>query len=200
MTYAQFLEQERDRLPLIGIGGFKGGPEDSLICRASSAADRHLLKLSGRRYSAEIDVIGITVYIDGSIFQYGFDGVDNVRFERKRRCIGCRIGIPLVATKIDDPDVAKEMIVRLYATAFDLMVARLIERKVSVDDTALVTDVTGALGAFRSPSTELTPAACQPMIDDAVRFTGELRRLAAALGDEPPTVRGLLKALKARSK
>ncbi len=122
---------------------------DKVVAPAYREFNRALEQFAGARYCDSVDRFLIGLRASGEINDFGFEGVDAVRRNKKGRYIFGDIGIPEARWKELAPAQFREYLVEQVRAALQAFVRKLAKDREPVDEARLFADYTRAAEEFR---------------------------------------------------
>lgn len=133
----------------ITVGAQLGGPDVSDATTAVyQALKRQLWAHCTRSYSPIISEFAIVLRIDGSLVEFGGEGVQGLRIRRKDAYVTADYVIPVARWKDVPLPALKAYFAAAAVMTIEAMAAHLKKLKVAVDAEMLTEDVKMAAGAF----------------------------------------------------
>ncbi|MFD4931935.1 hypothetical protein ACFWMS_24125 [Peribacillus butanolivorans] len=106
------------------------------ITRISILLNKHCNKV----YCKEVDEIAPTIFVDGNLWYWKFEGFQRLRLSKKHRYIEIHIGMPRERWEIVNTIKIKKYLISHLKTALELMIKRLKKEKYEVNEIDLWSD------------------------------------------------------------
>jgi hypothetical protein len=138
-----------DGLGIVSIGVQQGGPEDSELGRIKIDLWRSFCRHCHRSHCAAVDHYALALRVSGKLVDFGPEGIEKVRRDKRNRCIGADIVIPQAVWRQKTPNQLRDYLARQVRAALQSCVARLRTDKETVDEPVLFSEIDAAIGEFK---------------------------------------------------
>ena len=132
----------------ISIGCQLGGPDPCLIGTLKVALYRLLAKHVTSAHCDAIDEYALVLRVDGSLDQFGDEGLARLRFAKKGRYITLDIQVPASVWKPMNEAQTKLYLAKQVKAALHACVDRLVSEKHAVNEPLLMAQLDAALEEF----------------------------------------------------
>ena len=138
------------REPSISIGCEAGGPEARLPCELKVGLYQALARHVTSSHCDELDEYALVLRIDGSLAQYGPEGIHRVRFAKARRYVSADIQVPEAAWRVAPAELQLYLAAQVRA-ALEACVRRVEKDGVAVARASLFAQVEAAIAEWVGP-------------------------------------------------
>jgi hypothetical protein len=138
-----------DGLGIVSIGVQCGGPRDGGLSDIKVDLWQQLQQHCRSTYCAAVDHYALALRIDGSLQQFGSEGIERIRRNRQARYIGADIVIPESRWQGRSRNELRDYLAEQVRAALDLLIARLERDGEVVDRETLFQEIDRAIAAFR---------------------------------------------------
>lgn len=175
--------------PPVSISGHSGGPDAMPIQGYVRQVGALLASRCKTPFSSQIDLIAFYIEIGGMITDFPRFGVYRVVHNRRSKMLSAEMSIPASMHRNLSSEEIKSMLFDLFAEATERLVQRLRRLKeLDFDVNRFTREVGSALTEFILSDTRSNVSSSDAMIHRGFARLLEARKLARALGEDPPEI------------
>jgi len=137
--------------PIVSIGAQCGGPEAKLVADLKIPLSQALAKHVKSSHCSAIEEYGLVLRIDGSLDQFGEEGIARLRFAKARRYITVDIQIPQAVWGALSITQLKLYLAGQVKSAMEACISRLKKERCEIDEKQLLEQVNAAIHEYLGP-------------------------------------------------